>query len=149
MLFRLSTSTIPKLSFCRDFCSSSALGKSCIFFMSRPYVSGLPAFLKLKHHLKLVKVLEFAQYDSMRFRRAFCEFWQSLEWLLVVYTLYQYQSKSNQVCPCLACGSCLYVIVSDLKEKQHHLSSSGSHAISLLVYSRETIYKVIRRYLFT
>ena len=43
----------------------------------------------------------------MRFRRAFCEFWQSLEWLLVVYTLYQYQSKSNQVCPCLACGSCL------------------------------------------
>ena len=83
----------------------------------------------------------------MRFRRAFCEFWQSLEWLLVVYTLYQYQSKSNQVCPCLACGSCLYVIVSDLKEKQHRLSS-GSRAISLLVYSRETIYKVIRRYLF-
>ena len=33
------------------------------------------------------------------------------------------------------------------ERKKHHLSS-GSHAISLLVYSRETIYKVIRRYLF-
>jgi len=33
------------------------------------------------------------------------------------------------------------------ERKKHHLSS-GSHTISLLVYSRETIYKVIRRYLF-
>ena len=41
----------PKLSFCRDFCSSSALGglKLYLFFMSRPYVSGLPACLKLNN----------------------------------------------------------------------------------------------------